>query len=171
MYKGRGFTLIELLVVVAIIGILAAVVMANLSNARSKGNDAGILANITSVTTQAGVYIGDHEGDYGTFDNGSDGAKDCPLVGDISGTGFFYDPTVENALAAALTDSPKGKTFCYANGDQYAVAVSRPASVAAIKSTFWCADSTGLRCGSDGYNGDRVTPIYNGACAPCTVNN
>lgn len=167
----RGFTLIELLVVIAIIGILAAVVMANLNSARSKGNDAGILSNVDSVATQAGIYSNDTNGDYGIYDDGAGGAKACPLPGDLSGTGLFYNSNVQNALSAALSDSPKGATYCYANTEQYAVAVTRPASVGTAKSIFWCADSTGLRCGNDGANGDRRTPIQAGACVPCTVNN
>ncbi len=62
----RGFTLIELLVVIAIIGILSAVVLASLSTARSKGQDASVQSNLDTVRTQAEVYRnGDGNDTYG----------------------------------------------------------------------------------------------------------
>ncbi|MSU74648.1 type II secretion system protein, partial [Candidatus Kaiserbacteria bacterium] len=63
----RGFTLIELLVVIAIIGVLSAVVLASLNSARSKGNDAGVKANLATVGTQAALYLSDNANSYGTF--------------------------------------------------------------------------------------------------------
>jgi general secretion pathway protein G len=56
----RGFTLIELLVVIAIIGVLSSIVIASLSAARNKGNDAKRLADLSSVQTALELYYGQH---------------------------------------------------------------------------------------------------------------
>ena len=61
----RGFTLIELLVVIAIIGVLSAVVLASLNTARSKGNDAAIKSNLSTILTQSAIYY-DTNSNYGT---------------------------------------------------------------------------------------------------------
>ena len=151
--RSRGFTLIELLVVIAIIGILSAVVLASLNTARSKGNDAGIKANLNTVSTQAALYLSDHSNSYGTQALGT-----CPATGAAN---LFGDTTVANAIASALTDAGgSGTATCDANGTAYAVTVSRPADVASTTSTYWCTDSTGSHCGIN----TNITGISCGSC-------
>src|ERR1051326_2473974 len=60
----KGFTLIELLVVIAIIGILSAVVLASLSTARTKGKDASVQEEMSSMRAQAELYFSSNTNSY-----------------------------------------------------------------------------------------------------------
>ena len=158
--SGKGFTLIELLVVIAIIGILSSVVLASLNTARSKGNDAGVKANLNSVGTQAALYLSDNNNAYGTFDNGSGAAAACPTSGSGS---VFHDGTIMKAIAAALTDSSGGSAMCLSTNSTYAVAVSRPVGAASTTSAYWCTDSSGSRCGVN------LNTLSGGSCGACVT--
>jgi general secretion pathway protein G len=59
----KGFTLIELLVVIAIIGMISSVILASISNARKKANDARRLSDIKQLHNALALYYDK----YGTY--------------------------------------------------------------------------------------------------------
>lgn len=64
----KGFTLIELLIVVAIIGILAAVAVPNISGAITKAKQQACAANVTALQTAVDMYRVDNDDQLPTSD-------------------------------------------------------------------------------------------------------
>ncbi len=73
----RGFTLIELLVVIAIIGILASVVLASLTSARTKATDVAIKAEVRNFAQLLQLNASDYNS-FAELQSGWDSsAADC----------------------------------------------------------------------------------------------
>jgi prepilin-type N-terminal cleavage/methylation domain-containing protein len=103
----RGFTLIELLIVVAILGILAAVLLPNVTGFLKTGNLAAANTEVATVKTAAAAYYadsGDWPGDSATLYTGGYLDREPEAV---------Y--TFANGLITGVTDTGKwggaGLTF------------------------------------------------------------
>lgn len=128
----RGFTLIELLVVIAIIGILSSVVLASLNTARSRGADANIKANLSTIGVQAELYYDSHSSTYA--------ATAITSCTDTTNANLFDDDaTIKNAVSELSSRS--GSVKCGASKTAYAI----QAQLVSDTGKYFCVDSQGSR--------------------------
>ena len=136
MKSPRAFTLIELMVVIAIIGLLSSIVLASLSSARSKGNDAKVISEMKSIRNAAELYYSQNS-NYGAATSGAT----CTGVGSMWQSPSNNMLNIYNAIVADTGGDTAnldcGTTGLTGNPQQWAIAVALPSGA------FFCTDSTG----------------------------
>ena len=150
MTKQKGFTLIELLVVIAIIGILAALVLVALGNARDKANDARIKSDIGQLRTIAEII---YDSNSSSYETGTAGVESCVAApnsttctsASVSGSVTTLTADILSANAnSALTAEATASAFCIEAKllDDKFLCVDQTGSFKAGHTAALCADAS-----------------------------
>lgn len=124
--KTKGFTLIELLVVIAIIGILSAVVLASLNNARTKSRDTARVAQVKQFKNALEMFYAEH-GFYPQTRSSAGTLIADGSGGHVSGTIQYNTNTPSLAtFIPVIASDPSGVQYDYVrhtSGEGYGVRI------------------------------------------------
>ena len=108
--KIKGFTLIELLVVISIIGLLSAVVLSAVGEARTKAQAVHLLAEFQQV--EKALYMMAYDQDRSLWwSDDTDGGEDVSCNGRIPGSNKTSGVDSGNPRIGKLVESPEFSEF------------------------------------------------------------
>ena len=104
MRAKKGFTLVEILIVVVILGILAAIVIPQFTDASTQAKTSSLCSNLQSIRSQIELYKIQHNDNPPTL---NDFAAQMTGTTDISGntTGTDYGPYLQEIPVEPFTNS------------------------------------------------------------------
>jgi general secretion pathway protein G len=128
----KGFTLVEILIVVIILGILAAIVIPQFTNASEDARKSSLTSQLQTIRSQVELYKLQHRDEYPTADGTLESAWNWAKMtartteeGTISLTGQFGP-----YLQAAPKNSLSGKEGVFVNDDELAFGAAFPGAAA-----------------------------------------
>ena len=143
MNKSKGFTIIELLVVVAIIAVLAAIVLVNVTQYINRGKDAAIKGNMATILTNSAVFYDDTALGNGTYTSFATNSGYTVPAAAIVAIGKTVTPgiiTSKFCACATLYDTTN-TTYCIdSSGYKKATATACATRCATVSPTGVCVD-------------------------------
>jgi len=109
----KGFTLVEILIVVVILGILAAIVIPQFTNASESAQFSSTVSQLQTIRSQIELYKNEHSNDWPTVDGTSATAIDWDKLtaetnlagGTPSGSDKVYGPYLQKVPVNPFEDS------------------------------------------------------------------
>jgi len=152
MKAKKGFTLVEILIVVVILGILAAIVIPQFTDASTEAKEANLKSTLQSVRSQIELYKIQHNDNFPATST-SDTAFASRMTGytDVEGETVAFDAA--GALGPYLQSMPKNPWVNDATSDDVTIVDSDPN---AAGTTGWFFNTTTGKFGAcDGADGDH----------------
>lgn len=113
-----GFTLVEILIVVVILGILAAIVVPQFTQASSDAVKGALQSQLQTINSQVELYRVKNSGNYPSLGTGTGDASWGPLVGteylkEAPVNGFTGESTIVSGITSANADSSSANGWVF----------------------------------------------------------
>jgi len=113
---GRAFTLVEILIVVVILGILAAIVVPQFTNASDDAQAGNVVTQLSTIRNQIELYRARNSGSYPDMTNWDD-----LIDGDYLKSAPVNPRNNETGIGAAAADDTNGWWWDAANNEIFAM--------------------------------------------------
>jgi prepilin-type N-terminal cleavage/methylation domain-containing protein len=161
VFSARGFTLIELLIVCAILGILAAIVIAHLARAKTAANEASAISTLRALNSAQVAYSSSCGRNHysPTFARLVTGGFASPDMNISPKSGYSFALTPGGGAAGANDCTAQAtQTAYYASATPLTVASGRRGFATSTAAAIW-QDTTGVPPAQPFVPGGTIGPI------------